>query len=194
MSNERKRRRTAAVYIKPARSSYTKRRPRRSVLLHGDCMRILMGLCFALTLSAAQSGKSKHPDSAPRDGIKTPGVQISVVDLKAEAELPLAPRWIVFADTILIPDKSGGLERLDAKSNKLVDPVPSVAQLCGGAAAGFKSLWIPDCGCAASGMTGYGFAATRPAARISAIASRASTSARSFISWPAWPLTQCQRT
>jgi virginiamycin B lyase len=111
-------------------------------------MRILIGLCFALalTLSAVQSGKSKHPDPAPREGIKTPGVQIPVGNLKAEVELPLAPQWIAFADTILIPNKSGGLERLDAKSNKLIDPVPGVAQLCGGAAAGFKSLWIPDCG------------------------------------------------
>jgi len=104
-------------------------------------MRILIGLCFALTLSlsAAQSGKNA------KQGIKTPGVQIPFASLKAEVELPLAPQWIVFSDTILIPNKSGGLERLDAKTNKLVDPVPGVAKLCGGAATGFLSLWIPDC-------------------------------------------------
>jgi hypothetical protein len=110
-------------------------------------MRILIGLCFALaaTLSAAQSGKGKHADPSPKQGIKTPGVQIPFASLKAEVELPLEPRWIVFSDTILIPNKNGGLERLDAKTNKLVDPVAGVSKLCGGAATGFSSLWIPNC-------------------------------------------------
>jgi hypothetical protein len=112
-------------------------------------MRILIGLCFALTvtLSAAQSGKgkAKHSDAPPGQGIKTPGVQIPIASLKAEVELPLAPQWMIFSDTILIPNKGGGLERLDAKTNKLLEPVAGVAKLCGGAATGFSSLWIPDC-------------------------------------------------
>src|SRR5579863_3700127 len=110
-------------------------------------MRIVIGLFFALavTVSAAQSGKGKKNVTHSEQGIKTPGVQIPVASLKAEAELPLAPQWLVFSDTILIPNKSGGLERLDAKTNKLVDPVPGVTNLCGGAAIGFASLWIPDC-------------------------------------------------
>ncbi len=74
-------------------------------------------------MSAAQSGKGKHPDPGSKQGIKTPGVQIPFTNLKAEVELPLAPQWMVFSDTILIPNKAGGLERLDAKTNKLVDPV-----------------------------------------------------------------------
>jgi hypothetical protein len=110
-------------------------------------MRILIGLCLglALTLSAVQSGKTKRAENAAGQGIGTPGVQIPFASLKSEAELPMAPRWLVFSDTVLIPNKAGGLERLDAKTNKLVDPVPGVAKLCGGAATGFKSLWIPTC-------------------------------------------------
>jgi virginiamycin B lyase len=109
-------------------------------------MRILIGLCFAfgLTMSGAQTTK-KHLNSVPKQGIQTPGVQIPIASLKADVELPLAPQWIVFSDTILIPNKAGGLERLDAKTNKLVDPVAGVANLCGGAATGFTSLWIPNC-------------------------------------------------
>jgi len=110
-------------------------------------MRLLIGLvAVAMTLSAAQSGKGKKIATHPEQGIKTPGVQIPFASLKAEAELPLAPQWMVFSDTILIPNKSGGLERLDAKTNKLVDPVAGVSKLCGGAATGFASLWIPNCG------------------------------------------------
>lgn len=115
-------------------------------------MRILIGLCFALALlvSAAQSGKpakgAKHPRPASRQGIETPGVQIPSSSLKAEAEFRLAPRWMVFSGSILIPNKTGGLERLNAKTSKLLDSVAGVSQLCGGAVIGFKSLWIPNCG------------------------------------------------
>jgi hypothetical protein len=105
-------------------------------------MRILWGIWLAVTLSAGQSGKTKK--DVPQ-GIKTPGVQIPLASLKADAELPLAPRWMVFSDSVLIPNKAGGLERLDAKTNKLVDPVAGPQNLCGGAATGFTSLWIPDC-------------------------------------------------
>ena len=123
-------------------------RPRSYDLVFKLFMRMLIGLCLALTvtLSAAQGGKNaKRSDPSPKQGIKTPGVQIPIANLKAEVELPLAPQWIIFSDTILIPNKSGGLERLDAKTNKLVEPVTGVPKLCGGAAGGFASLWIPDC-------------------------------------------------
>lgn len=105
-------------------------------------MRILFGIWLAVALSAGQSGKSKKE---VQQGIKTPGVEIPFANLKADVELPLAPRWMVFSDSILIPNKAGGLERLDAKTNKLVDPVAGPQNLCGGAVTGFTSLWIPDC-------------------------------------------------
>ena len=110
-------------------------------------MRILIGLvAFAVTLSAAQSGKGKKNTTHSEQGIKTPGVQIPFSSLKAEVELPLAPLWLVFSDTVLIPNKTGGLERLDTKTNKLVEPVSGVSNLCGGVATGFTSVWIPNCG------------------------------------------------
>jgi virginiamycin B lyase len=105
-------------------------------------MRILCGIWFAVALCAGQSGKTRK--DVPQ-GIKTPGVQIPFASLKADAELPLAPRWMVFSDSVLIPNRTGGLERLDAKTNKLVDPVAGLRNPCGGAATGFTSLWIPDC-------------------------------------------------
>jgi streptogramin lyase len=95
-------------------------------------MRILIGLWFTLAVTSGQ-------------GIKTPGVQIPFASLKADVELPFAPRWIVFSDTVLIPNKTGGLERLDGKTNKLVEPVTGPSKLCGGAATAFASLWIPNC-------------------------------------------------
>ncbi len=113
-------------------------------------MRILIGLCLAFTAaaSAAQSSKPKKDSKSTttaRQGIKTPGIQIPFASVKAEAELPLSPQWMVFSDSILIPNKSGGLDRLDAKTNKLVDPVAGVTKPCGGAVTGFKSLWLASC-------------------------------------------------
>ena len=105
-------------------------------------MRILFGIWLTAVLCAGQSGKTRK--DLPQ-GIKTPGVQIPFASLKADAELPLAPPWMVFSDSVLIANKSGGLERLDAKTNKLVDPVAGTHNLCGGAASGFTALWIPDC-------------------------------------------------
>ena len=95
-------------------------------------MRILIGLWFTLA-------------ATPGQGIKTPGIQIPFASVKADVELPFAPRWIVFSDTVLIPNKTGGLERLDVKTNKLVEPVTGPSKLCGGAATAFTSLWIPNC-------------------------------------------------
>lgn len=116
---------------------------RFSILSNGDLMRILSGICLmAAVLAAGQIGKNKHAEA---QGIKTPGVQIPFANLKADVELPLGPLWMVFADSVLLPNKSGALERLDAKTNKLVDPVTGPRNLCGGAAIGFTSLWIPDC-------------------------------------------------
>jgi hypothetical protein len=115
-------------------------------------MRILCGIWLAALLASGQSGKTKK-DAGPRPGIKTPGVQIPFASLKAEAELPLAPRFIAFSDSVLIPNKSGGLERLDARTNKLVDPVAGTQSLCGGAATGFASLWIGNC--AAHGLVRF---------------------------------------
>src|SRR5271170_7778526 len=109
----------------------------------GDSMRILCGIWLAVALCAGQSGKIRK--DFPQ-GIKTPGVQIPFASLKADAELSLAPRWMVFSESVLIPNKAGGLERLDAKTNKLVDPLAGPQNFCGGAATGFSSLWIPDCG------------------------------------------------
>ena len=105
-------------------------------------MRILCGVWLAAALCAGQSGKTRKD---VLQGIKTPGVQIPFASLKADAELPLAPRWMIFSDAILLPNKAGGLERLDAKTNKLVGPVAGPRNLCGGAATGFASLWISDC-------------------------------------------------
>jgi streptogramin lyase len=121
-------------------------------------MRLPIAAFLALTipLAAAQrsngdSRPAKGKAGAPRaefvskPGIKIPGVQIPFASLKAEAELPFAPLWTLASDALLAPT-AGGLVRIDPRANKPGDPITAVTKPCGGAASGFNSLWVVDCG------------------------------------------------
>jgi virginiamycin B lyase len=115
---------------------------------------LIVYLAIPLALPLALAAADKKPAAAPRGGIKTPGVQIPIALLKAEAEIDAAPAFIGVgsgagsgvADLLLIPDrKTAKLFRLDPKTNKLAEPVPGVDKPCGGAIAAFGSIWTPSC-------------------------------------------------
>lgn len=86
----------------------------------------------------------------PKSGVKTPGVQIPITNLKPEAEIPLAAPAgsILFTtDQVLIPIPSGDqILRVEGKSNKVLDPFSGIAKPCGGMASAFRNLWVVDCG------------------------------------------------
>jgi virginiamycin B lyase len=117
-------------------------------------MRITIGLYIVLTLvalaqPATKPGKPSKTAAPllPKLGVKTPGVQIPFASLKAEAEFSVAPPWIIFADSPLLPDSSkDALDKIDAKANKLGDPIAGLSKPCGGGVAAFTSLWVPTCG------------------------------------------------
>ncbi|MEI9974362.1 MAG: hypothetical protein WDO73_21330 [Ignavibacteriota bacterium] len=47
-------------------------------------------------------------------------MQIPFGSLKAEAEYPVAPPWMIFADSPLLPNSAKDvLDKIDAKANKL---------------------------------------------------------------------------
>ena len=101
---------------------------------------------------AAKSEKPKKDaktalPALPKLGIKIPGVQIPFASLKAEAEFPVAPGWIVFTDAPLLPNlEKNSLDKIDAKANKLGDPITGLNRPCGGGITAFTSLWVPTCG------------------------------------------------
>ena len=86
----------------------------------------------------------------PKTGVKTPGVQIPITNLKPEAEIPLAasPGAFLFTtDQVLIPIPSQDqIARVEAKSNKVLEPISGVTKPCGGAASAFRNLWVVSCG------------------------------------------------
>jgi len=89
-----------------------------------------------------------RPPSAPKEGIKTPGIQIPFESLKAEAQIPVeTPGWITIGDAVFIPNKSKDLlVRADAKTNKTLDPIADLTKPCSGTLVAFGTLWIPNCG------------------------------------------------
>jgi streptogramin lyase len=84
-------------------------------------------------------------------GIKTPGVQIPFTSLVVEATVtaPDKPAWLFFSPgasaALFLPEKDR-LDKVDAKTNKLVGPLPGFKTPCGGMVSAFGSLWVPACG------------------------------------------------
>ncbi len=122
-------------------------------------MRVLSGLLTAVAVLGAVSGgqpadksakaraaKTTAP-AAPRNGIKTPGVQIPFANLKAEATIdaPSKPQWVFFSAGIVFAPDQANLQKIDAKTNKPGDPVAGLKHPCGGMVSAFGSLWVPDC-------------------------------------------------
>ncbi|HKA02072.1 MAG TPA: hypothetical protein VKE70_36425, partial [Candidatus Solibacter sp.] len=127
-------------------------------------MRVLLGsFLFLAFVSFGYSQRAAKPErpsgsalrhaapAGPKGGIKTPGVQIPFVSLKAalEFETPTAPDWIGFTDAILIRNQAGdGLDRIDprGKEAKLGEPIPGLKKPCGGIVNAFTALWVANCG------------------------------------------------
>jgi len=86
----------------------------------------------------------------PKAGVKTPGVQIPITNLKPEAEIPLAATPGVFlftTDQVLIPiPTEDQIARVESKSNKVLEPISGVPKPCGGGASAFRNLWLVSCG------------------------------------------------
>jgi virginiamycin B lyase len=102
------------------------------------------------TLAAAEKPpKSAHgtTPATQKLGIQTPGVQIPFANVKPEAELEAAakPEWLFFSGSTFTPGKEV-IEKIDPKTNQKGEPIPGLAQACGGMASAFGSLWAPVCG------------------------------------------------
>lgn len=107
---------------------------------------VVMG---ALLLSAAD--RKKAASALPKVGLTKPGVRIPFAKLKPEAEIsvPGATLSVFFADAVWVGTKDG-LARIDAKANKLMEPIAEATNVCAGMAQGFDTLWATSC---ATGQT-----------------------------------------
>jgi len=86
----------------------------------------------------------------PKTGVKTPGVQIPITNLKPEAEISLsapAGAFVFTADQVLISVPTADqIARVEGRTNKVLDSFSGAAKPCGGLANAFRSLWLVSCG------------------------------------------------
>jgi len=97
----------------------------------------------------AQDPAPKRPAPRPKPGVKTPGVQIPLANLKPEAEfaVPGSPDWIAAGESVWVSNKPrDSVARIDPNTNKVLDAVTGLNKPCSGLAVGFGSLWVPRCG------------------------------------------------
>lgn len=106
-------------------------------------------LIAALALASIAAGQTKKPAQPAKKGIQKPGVQIAMSKLKPDAvfNVAKAPDWIAIDESVWISHYPENLvTRIDPKANKVVEQVKVGKNPCAGLAAGFGSLWVPNCG------------------------------------------------
>src|SRR3982750_2251536 len=90
-----------------------------------------------------------QPARAPKPGVKTPGVKIPIERLKPDAVFAYAgsPDWIAVEGAVGGSNRpKDSLARFDPKTNTVAAVIPVGTGPCSGLAAGFGSLWVPNCG------------------------------------------------
>jgi virginiamycin B lyase len=107
---------------------------------------IIVGVCSAPLFSQQTAPR---PVPKPRPGVSTPGVKIPVSALEPVAvfDIPGAPDWMALDEHLWISNSpKNTVTRVDPNANRIVEHIPVGARPCSGLAAGFGSLWVPNCG------------------------------------------------
>ena len=103
----------------------------------------------ALLMTAYANGQTQPPTARPkRPGVSTPGVRIPITKLKPDAiyDFPGAPDWMAVDKEVWVSNSPKNLvARLDPKSN-VATTFAVGKHPCSGLAAGFGSVWVPNCG------------------------------------------------
>src|SRR5258707_12051391 len=101
-----------------------------------------------LVLLAVSQPQPPRPPRPEKPGVKTPGVQIPVAQLKPEAvyEVPGSPDWLAIDEHAWVSNEpKDSVSRLDPKTSAVTTLVTG-KRPCSGLAVGFGSLWVPNCG------------------------------------------------
>src|SRR5208283_507076 len=114
---------------------------------------VLLRLCFVLAQNPQQEPQSAPP--APKKarrppGVSTPGVKRAMSAIMPDAVFPIegAPDWQVLTDDAVwvTNGPKNTVHRLDPKTNKVLAAVTVGRRPCSGLAAGFGTVWVPNCG------------------------------------------------
>ena len=103
----------------------------------------------SLTGLLALSPQPQAPAPRQSPGVKTPGVKIPIERLKPDAvfQVPGTPDWLAIDEAVWVSNKpKDSVRRLDPKTNNVAATIAVGKRPCSGLAAGFGSLWVPNCG------------------------------------------------
>ncbi|HKW03388.1 MAG TPA: hypothetical protein VJN96_26420 [Vicinamibacterales bacterium] len=106
---------------------------------------VLALMCGAVVLQAAVGKQGR----VARPGVNTPGVRIPMTSITPDAvfDIPGAPDWMAVDEHLWISNSpKNNVTRIDPATNKIVDNITVGARPCSGLAAGFGSVWVPNCG------------------------------------------------
>src|SRR4051812_12007597 len=115
----------------------------------------LLALAFPVLLAASQppapvpAAQTPAPQRPKRPGVTTPGVRIPITKLKPEAvyQVPGAPDWMAVDKEVWVSNSpKNSVSRLDPKSAAVLATITVGKNPCSGLAAGFGSVWVPNCG------------------------------------------------
>jgi virginiamycin B lyase len=105
-------------------------------------------LAFAQSPATPQAQPNAAPQRPKRPGVTTPGVRIPIGKLKPEAvyEFAGAPDWMAVDKEVWVSNSPKNMvARLDPKSAAATTFAVG-KHPCSGLAAGFGSVWVPNCG------------------------------------------------
>ncbi len=116
---------------------------------------LLSGFSAVCALAALMSqgqppaGSTPPPPRPKRPGVSTPGVKIPITKLKPDAvfSVPGVPDWLVIDEHVWVSNSpKHTVHQLDPKTNTVLATITVGKNPCSGLAAGFGSLWVPNCG------------------------------------------------
>jgi virginiamycin B lyase len=106
---------------------------------------VLALVCCGVVLHAAAARQARQT----RPGVSTPGVKLPMSRLTPDAifDIPGAPDWMAIDEHVWISNApKNTVTRIDPATNAIVATITVGANPCSGLAAGFGSLWVPNCG------------------------------------------------
>jgi virginiamycin B lyase len=106
-------------------------------------------ICTLAAVISPLQTPAQTPAKPKRPGVSTPGVRIPITKLKPEAvySVPGVPDWLAIDEQAWVSNSpKNTVHRLDPKTNVVTATVEVGLHPCSGLAAGFGSLWVPNCG------------------------------------------------
>jgi virginiamycin B lyase len=110
---------------------------------------VACGICLVAAPGPEPQNPSLKPQLPKRPGIAQASLRIPMTRLKPDHvfSIPGVPDWQAIDEHVWVSNSpKGTVTRIDPVANVIVDTIAVGKNPCSGLAAGFGSLWVPNCG------------------------------------------------